>query len=320
MPSGSTNGSKSSRMRLKKVSNSSRNLKNSKRLHSKQWTPRQALLWGQSQLKAIGKTEARLSAERLLEAVLQCDRIFLYLESDQKISKTAAQKYRRWIEQRKKRIPLDYLLGQTHFWNEVLKVGPGCLIPRPSTEVLVEKFIEKSGFKSSHAFSFLDLGCGSGAIGIAILREFPKASAVFADVSAKAMAVTRHNLKKYQLLGRSRLVISDLFEKFREGREVWDAVISNPPYLSAQDLKIAQKEVLKEPLAALAGGPDGLNLYRSISEAAPKFLKPGGLLVFEMGKGQAPAIKKFCSKSFIQIEVFKDYAGIDRVLMARLHG
>lgn len=306
MPCGSMNGRKNSRMPPKSA--------------TRVKTLEDALRWGGTQLKVLGKTEARASAERLLEEVLELDRLHIYLAARKPIAARDVREYRRLIQQRKKRIPLDYLFGRTHFWNEVLEVGPGCLIPRPSTEILVEKFFEKSGFKKDEKFSFLDLGCGSGAIGIAVLRNYPKASAVFADISKQALAVTQSNLKHYGLLSRARAVQSDLFQSFAGQKEKWDVILSNPPYLSAKDLKIAQPEILREPLVALDGGRDGLDLYRRIANDAPLYLKPGGLLVLEMGKGQAAAVKKFLSKSFTEIEVFKDYAKIDRVITARLNG
>ncbi len=283
-------------------------------------TLEEALRWGDTQLKVLGKIEARASAERLLEEVLKLDRLHIYLEARQPISARDLKKYRSLIGQRKKRIPLDYIIGCTHFWNEVLDVGPGCLIPRPSTEILIEKFIENSGFKKDEAFSFLDLGCGSGAIGIAVLMAYPQANAVMADISKQALAVTKKNLKHHGLLKRARVVQSDLFKKFDPLKEKWDAVLSNPPYLSAKDIKIAQPEVLKEPMAALFGGKDGLEMYRRITEKAPAYLKHGGLLMLEMGKGQAGRIRKFCETNFKAIQIFKDYAKIDRVLMARFHG
>ncbi len=297
----------------------------------------EALDWGKLQLKSLGSSEAGLNTERLLEEVIGCDRASLYLEAHQKIPAIQRQKFKRLILQRKKRIPLDYLLKRTHFWNEILEVGPGCLIPRPSTEILVEKFIEKSGFsvkdgsvssgKKSGAFSFLDLCCGSGAIGIALLREFPKATATFADVSREALQITKRNLKRYKILDRAKVIQSDLFESMDPRLKhpgmtsiKWDAILCNPPYLSADDLKKAQPEILKEPRLALDGGKDGLEIYRRVISEAPRFLKPEGLLVFEVGKGQAGRIARACRSSFKKIEIFKDYLHIDRVLIARLNG
>ncbi len=280
------------------------------------------LAWGKSQLKVLGHTEACASAEIILGQVLNCERLQLYLETQNPVSVQAFKQYQSLVARRKKRVPVDYLFKECHFWNEVLEVGPGCLIPRPSTEVLVEKFIEQSGFQKQDSFSFLDLGCGSGAIGISLLRHFPKSRAVFSDISKQALEMTRKNLKRYGLLKRARLVRSDLFRFFenQKRKPVWDVVLSNPPYLSDQDLKVAQPEILYEPRVALTGGRDGFDFYKKIVQQTPAFLKSGGLLVLEMGKGQARQIKKWCLNSFATAEIFKDYAGIERVLIARLHG
>lgn len=281
-------------------------------------TASETLAWGQTQLKVLGKIEARASAERLLEEVLGCDRSQLYSEAKRPIPARSLTKYRQLISRRRGRVPVDYLFGRCHFWNEVLEVGPGCLIPRPSTEVLVERFIENTGFKKQDRFSFLDLGCGSGAIGIALLRHFPNAKATFADISQQALSITRKNLKHYGLTKRAVLVKSNLFSAFE--KKTWDAVISNPPYLSASDLKIMQPELRYEPLVALDGGTDGFDFYRSIIKEAPAHLKSGGVLVMEMGKGQAKKILKWCSTDFSSAVIFKDYAKIDRILVAKLHG
>lgn len=276
----------------------------------------EALRWGQSQLKVLGKIEALASTERLLGFLLGQDRLRLHLESQKKISSGIWKQYRGLISKRKKRVPLDYLIGNSHFWNEILEVGPGCLIPRPSTEVLLEKFFENSGLPQEQAFSFLDLGCGSGAIAIAVLRHYPKAKGVLSDISPAALGITKKNLRHYRLLKRAEVIQSNLFERFSKSGK-WDVILSNPPYLSERDLKIAQPEVLHEPLQALAGGKDGLEIYRHIISQAPRRLKEGGLLVLEMGKGQAGRIRKWCAKDFEAIRIFKDYLNVDRVLIAK---
>lgn len=283
-------------------------------------TASETLAWGQTQLKVLGKIEARASAERLLEEVLGCDKAHLYLDARRSLPASALAKFRKLIAKRQKRVPVDYLFGRCHFWNEILEVGPGCLIPRPSTEVLVEKFIENAGFKKEQKFSFLDLGCGSGAIGIAILRHFPKAEAVFADISKEALSITRRNLKRYHLLERVKLVRSNLFAAFKRNFEKWDAILSNPPYLSDADMKAAQPEILYEPHVALKGGADGLDFYRRIIKESPEHLNPGGVLTMEMGKGQAKKLAKWCSPAFQKVTIHKDYARIDRILIAGLNG
>lgn len=241
------------------------------------------------------------------------------------------QEFSQIIRARKKRIPLAYLLGKAHFYREVLEVGPGCLIPRPETEILIDCFIKHAGFAKQDSFSFLDLGSGSGAIGIAILREFPNARATFSDVSPTALEYTRKNIERYGLLDRSELVLSDLFSaptflltrsagEETGGRRKWDAIVSNPPYLSHADFESLQSEVLAEPREALDGGKDGLEFYRRILQEAHLYLKREGWLVMEIGILQAETIAGWMTRanSVIADRIFKDHSGIDRVVMMRI--
>jgi release factor glutamine methyltransferase len=279
------------------------------------------LRWGSRELKHLGYAEARASAERLLEEISGLDRFHLYLDVKRIVPKKNLRTYRAWIRRRKRRVPVAYIVKKVAFWNETLEVKPGCLIPRPETEVLVERFMEKSGFEKQRKFSFLDLGSGSGAIGIAILRHYPNARGTFSDKSKKALAVTRKNLIRYALLNRSTTVLSDLFKAFQKKRyEKWDVIFTNPPYIAKKDLKNLQPEVLREPRLALDGGKDGLETCRKIFRQGPEYLNPGGLLLMEFGKGQAKKIAKESSKYFKDTEIFKDHAGIARTLLARQNG
>ncbi len=290
------------------------------------------LLWGIRQLEtSVGSEEAPVSAERLLAEISGRERFELILAADSHFPAGLGEKFRELALRRKKHIPLAYLLGKAHFWNEVLEVGEGCLIPRPETEILVEKFLEISGFKPDRYFSFLDLGAGSGAIGIALLRIFLKARATFSDVSKKALALTRANLVHYGLLERAEIVCSDLFENspppYSSSRETgggqeggWDVILSNPPYLAEQDWKNAQPEILFEPREALDGGKDGLDFYRRITRESPAFLKPGGWLGLEVGIHQARTVAGWLEQNsfFEQVQIFKDHAGIERVVMGQV--
>ncbi len=275
------------------------------------------LAWGTQALKPLGKAEARVTAERLLEELTGFDRFHLYLNSGRSLSDAVIKQFLSWISQRKKRVPVAYLTGKAYFWREVLSVSPGCLIPRPETETLIEKFVERSGLKPQDKFNFIDIGSGSGAIGIALLRHYPKAHGDFADISPRALVQTRKNLKKYGLLRRSKIVLSDLFSAFKQKK--WCAVISNPPYLSKADLRKAQPEILKEPRQALDGGLSGMNFYRQIIAEAPARIEKDGWLVLEAGKGQAEKIKKLIqkTKAFNSIEIFKDLNRIQRAVMAQ---
>ena len=275
----------------------------------------QWLDWGCEELKVLGAQEARASAERLLQELLDQGRANLYREAGRFLEPSLQKAYQRLVQGRKARVPLAYLLKKAYFWNEVLEVGPGCLIPRPETEVMVERFIEKAGFKQESSFSFLDLCCGSGAIGIALLRNFPHAHGTFGDISDEALEQTKTNLSKYSLLDRSTILKSNLFDAFEENK-AWDAILSNPPYLSSEDWKGVEPEILQEPRLALDGGEDGFDFYHRISKKAPDFLKPQGVLFLEVGVGQAEKVQCLLKEPFKDHATFKDYAGIDRVVVA----
>lgn len=283
----------------------------------KSLNPENLLAWAKRELAELGPDEAKASSEFLLAEVLKAERSALFVYGHKPVPKAKAERFKVLVQKRQKRIPVAYLLRKTYFWNEVLEVDESCLIPRPETEVLVDSFIRHSGFSKQSRFYFLDLGCGTGAIGIALLRHFPQARAVFSDISAGALKITRKNLKRYGLLNRAKTVRSDCFEAWKKKPEVWDAVISNPPYVADEDFDTLEPELGHEPESALRGGKGGLDFYRRIGEEAKKFLKPGGLLCFEMGAGQAKEIKKFVLRQgYTAPRIYKDYLNIDRVLMA----
>ena len=278
------------------------------------------LHWGQKELEGLGEIEAQASTEWLLQEISGLDRSRLYLDTKKVVPAARLKVFKKLIALRKKRVPAAYLLQKSYFWNEELRVGRGCLIPRPETEVLVERFIERSGFSKSDRFRFIDLGSGTGAIGIALLRHFQKAAGTFVDISRKAVKTTRDNLSSYRLLDRAEVLESDLFQKLESPSHFlkYEAIVSNPPYLAKEDWYDLEPEIFFEPRRALDGKKDGLYFYRSIVREAFNFLTPGGILMMEMGKGQAEQVKDLLEKTFFtKIEIFKDHAGLDRVIMGR---
>jgi len=281
---------------------------------------RDILLWGQSRLVELDSREALLSVEQIVQHVTGLDRYRLYLNSNGTIEPVEAEAVRKLVERRKNREPLAYVLGRVSFWDLELDVREGCLIPRPETEKLIEVVHESVGAAKKEDFRFLDLGCGSGAIGMAILRLYPKALATFCDISETALKMTQENLKKYQLEQRARIVASDLFQGFHES-EKWDMIISNPPYVSVGDWAELEPEVLWEPQEAFVAGADGLFYYRSIFEQASRFLARNGKLFLELGQGQSGAVIQMAERAgCIDIECHPDDNGIQRVLIARWAG
>lgn len=243
----------------------------------------------------------------------------------------------------KTRMPIQYIIGEAYFMGEYFKVTPDVLIPRDETEILVRKAIEiikkassLSGSKEFEAeqvsqnrygnvqFSAdqmstcvtLDIGTGSGCIACTIAKQ-TGAYVLGVDISSDALRVALDNVTKLGINNRAVFRKSDLFSKIRE-EEKFDMIISNPPYIPA-DYEF-EPEVLHEPRLALIAEENGLEFYRKIVEEAPKFLKPDGWLLFELGIDEADAVKGFMQKDFKDICVEKDLAGIERVIYARKAG
>lgn len=243
----------------------------------------------------------------------------------------------------KTRMPIQYIIGEAYFMGEYFKVTPDVLIPRDETEILVRKAIEiikkassLSGSKEFEAeqvsqnrygnvqFSAdqmstcvtLDIGTGSGCIACTIAKQ-TGAYVLGVDISSDALRVALDNVTKLGINNRAVFRKSDLFSKIRE-EEKFDMIISNPPYIPA-DYDF-EPEVLHEPRLALIAEENGLEFYRKIVEEAPKFLKPDGWLLFELGIDEADAVKGFMQKDFKDICVEKDLAGIERVIYARKAG
>lgn len=272
------------------------------------------IAWGRAEFLRAGIEEAQEECERILMKLLGCSRSGVYLGKHAPKDTDIREKFLMLLEKRLQRIPLAYLLKEADFWHETLYVDERCLIPRPETEILVERVFKEV---SSPVFSFLDIGTGSGAIAVAILRAFKGAQGTLLDISGEALEVARINLEKYGLQDRARQIQGDLFQPFADN-ERWDLIVSNPPYLSDGDWKGIQEELKLEPRTALDGGEDGLNFYRKIIAGAKSRLTPEGLLALEVGQGQAGKVSKWLHEAgYDNIQRFNDYLRIERVVTAR---
>lgn len=220
--------------------------------------------------------------------------------------------YQKALERVKDRIPVQYIIGEAYFMGEFFKVTPDVLIPRDETEILVTKALEiikKEGLKD-----ILDIGTGSGCIACTIAKQ-TDAVCLGVDISSDALRIALDNVTKLGINNRAVFRKSDLFEKIRP-EEKFDMIISNPPYIPyGTELS---PEVLHEPSTALFAEENGLGIYRKIIEKAPEYLKEGGYLMFELGIGEAQAVKKMMEKDFSKIQVIKDLAGIDRTIYGKL--
>ncbi len=276
------------------------------------------LEYGRERLLRAGIEEGREECERIFMKLSGCRRLDLHLNAPELTAPEIRDRFFDILERRERRIPLAYLLQEAHFWQETLFVNEHCLIPRPETEILVEQALKALGAKTGENFSFLDIGTGSGAIAVALLRTCPNARGTLLDVSSAALEVARVNVEKYGLMDRATLVLGDIFNFPCEEAKKWDVIVSNPPYLAAADWRTVQEELRAEPRKALDGGEDGLDFYRRIIAGAKERLLHGGTLALEVGQGQSGTVSKWLQDAgYDNIQRFGDYSGIERVVTAK---
>lgn len=267
-------------------------------------------------LSAANIDNPRLDAEILLAHILNCRRLTLYVDSDKKLPLDTVFRFNQLINQRLEGVPVAYLTNSKDFMGLSFAVNENVLIPRPETEILTELVGEYLRGLNCEV-TFADLGTGSGAIAISILKFVKSARASAVDISSEALEVAKFNANKFHVEDRIELLQGDLFESLQG--KIFNAIVSNPPYIPTGELETLQSEVKKEPRLALDGGQDGLSFYRRIISSAPRFLADGGLLAVEIGINQASAVKTLMEASnFVSVEVFKDLAGLERVIVGRI--
>jgi len=262
-------------------------------------------------------SEPRASAELLLGHVLGLDRLSLYLNAKRPLDAGELEGFSKCLERRLRGEPVQYITGTQEFWSLSLTVTPDVLIPRPETELLVEALLDFARETGPEQMRLMDVGTGSGAIAVAAARELPKAVVVAGDLSLAALEVARDNARRHQVSERILFLCTDLFSGL--GRTLFDAVVTNPPYVKSSDFARLPREIREyEPRHALDGGEDGLQTIRAIIDQGPDFLRSGGILALEMGAGQAEAVGDLVSRTnrYRSQRILKDYSSIDRVLVA----
>lgn len=281
---------------------------------------RKILEVGINYLRRRGVTHARYSAEVLLASCLALARAQLYLSSSRSLSPEEEECFFRLLSRRSGRTPLAYLTGTAGFYNLELRADRRALIPRPETELLVEECLDRIPAVGSGPCRVLDLGCGGGAIALALAAE-TDAEIFASDLSAPALDLARENAFCLDLTGRVRFLQGDFFQPWRDSPPGgFDLIVSNPPYVSGSEIDRLPDEVrLHEPLLALSGGRDGLTVIRRLIEESPLYLRPDGFLVFEIGAGQAIQVNELIISNnyFCPLKIIKDYNEHDRVIVAQ---
>ena len=256
-------------------------------------------------------------AELVLTDILNCSRLMLRLNGSMPLERSVSSALACVLKRRIKAEPLQYILGETEFMGLAFKVDSRVLIPRPETEIIVERALELSG--NLRQARILDMGTGSGCIAVSLAKLLPAAFLTGTDISAPALEVAQYNARFHKAEERIRFIESDLFAAKELQGSAFDLIVSNPPYIRSKEIDRLQPEIQYEPRLALDGGVDGLEYFRRIIREAPSYLKPQGLLVLEMGLGQRKHIEGMLrqSKAYKTTEVIRDYNGIARVIVAR---
>ena len=262
-----------------------------------------------------GVENPRLNAEHLLAHALGLKRMELYLQFDRQLGEAERAPLREMVKRRGAREPLQHILGTVEFHGHTFTCDKRALVPRPETEQLVEIALEIAKGKTSLAI--LDIGTGSGVIALTLALQLPDVSVHATDVSADALALAADNAARHALTERITFVASDLLPP---EETQFDLIIANLPYIPAGEIAALSPEVRHDPLTALDGGPDGLDLIRRLVDAAPGRLTPGGALLLEIGIGQADAVNThLAARKFRDISVRSDYQNIPRFAVG-FHG
>jgi release factor glutamine methyltransferase len=279
-------------------------------------TIQETLILGHKRLSKAGIPTSLLDAHVLLAYVLGIPRERLYIEHQRLLSQEDLSAFEGLLDLRCCHVPVAYITGIKEFYGINFRVTPGVLVPRPETEFVVEQGLKF--LRGVKAPLVADLCCGSGIIGISLAVNNPGVRVYASDISEAAREVTLENARALGVEHRVAFLQGDLWKPFdHRGLKDFDLVVSNPPYIPTGEIEHLSEDVKHEPKIALDGGGDGVNFYRAIVEDAPKYLKPRGKLILEIGYDQASAVADLLSEAgFEDIEVIRDYAGLDRVVSA----
>lgn len=272
--------------------------------------------WGAARLSF--SSTPLLDARALAKTAFALDDVALVTGDLDRVSEDRRELFASMIERRAQGEPVAYIVGRREFWSLNLEVVPGVLVPRPDSETLVSAVLGRRS--STLPLEILELGCGSGALLCALLKEFPAARAIGVDINPAAVSVTTRNLNQTGISARGRAVHGDWFGPVQQP---FDVIISNPPYIKSGDRDSLPRDVRDfESNLALFAGEDGCDAYRAILARAPRWLNEGGLVVLELGDGQSGIVKELAIAAFPtgRITVDPDLAGRPRALVIDLGG
>jgi len=259
--------------------------------------------YGTIELKKNKITSCRLDSELLLSKVLDKNREEILINLDEEICQKYFSTYKKLISRRSQNEPVAYILKEKEFWSKNFFVSYDTLIPRPETELMVEKLVKIFNEKK---ISILDMGTGSGCILISLLSELKKARGIGIDISKKALIIAKKNIERHKMQSRIKLFNKSLDSKFYKK---FDLIVSNPPYIRSPEIQRLAEDIKKyEPRIALDGGNDGLDLIKKVIYKAKDILKDKGMLALEIGNKQFKIVSEILFKNNYKIEhIIKDY-------------
>ena len=283
---------------------------------TKFWTIASLLEAAKNSLEARGFEDARLNVELLLAHVLRVRRTQLYANCDRPIEPSDLADFNALLERRLAHEPLQYILGETEFMGLPLYVNSSVLVPRPETELLVEKTLETIKAKGNERVEILDVGTGSGNIPVAVAHFAENPFIASIEISAPALETAARNIERYGFT-RISLHHEDVFSDFLPGK-TFDIIISNPPYVSAEDFERLEPEIRDfEPRVATTDGGDGYAVIKRVIGVAAGKLKPNGSLLLELAYNQSEETERIArSCGFSEVEFFNDFSGIPRIMRA----
>jgi release factor glutamine methyltransferase len=270
-----------------------------------------------TRLRQADIPDGAIEAELLLRFQLDLDRVGLFM-ADQELDNEKLASFELLLSRRLSREPLSYITGEKEFWSLSFEVSPAVLIPRPETELLIEITLSLIELPSQFKGRILDLGTGSGIIPIVLSRELPGAELVSIDLSPEALRLAARNLKKHGVADRVSLLNGNWFEPLASG-EIFDLIVSNPPYVADRVRGDLQPELDFEPGMALYAGEDGMQAYRSLIPNCREYMRRGGYAIFEIGADQSAKIEAAFNDSpgLELVEIVKDLSGLSRVAVAK---
>jgi len=257
-------------------------------------------------------SDLRRDGEIILSHLLGIKPADLILKAEEEVSPSVEKDFLRLMEKRKEGVSAAHIIGEWDFWGRTFKVKEGVLVPRPETEILVEKVLEL--LPEGRGIEGFEIGGGTGAVSVTLLLERPRLKMTVSDINPEAVDLIRENSKLHGVEDRIEILEGDMFEPVR-GRS-FDFIVSNPPYIPEDAWESLPPEVKREGRVSLIGGKKGYEFYEAFSRSAKEFLKEGGFVALEIGHDQGNVVRELLREGgFKKVMIYKDYLGQDRVVI-----